>query len=54
MALTLSAENKARVLQTIELGKTVVHWAWIPAILYFGLQSTSPRPSIVRLVSPLA
>ena len=34
--------------QTIEVGKTVVHWAWIPAILYFGLQSTSPRPSIIR------
>lgn len=41
-------------LQAIELGKTAVHWGWIPAIIYLGLSRTYPRPSLIKCVRALS
>ncbi|BGP13364.1 hypothetical protein JCM10213v2_001283 [Rhodosporidiobolus nylandii] len=49
-----SDDNKERIAKAIEAAKTVVHYGWIPLILYVGWSSSNPRPPIARLISPLA
>ncbi|KAM0749848.1 putative mitochondrial import receptor subunit tom7 [Meredithblackwellia eburnea MCA 4105] len=52
--MAFSEENKDRIVKGIETAKTIIHWTWIPLILFVGLSNTNPRPSIIKLISPLA
>ncbi|QRW16354.1 TOM7-domain-containing protein [Rhizoctonia solani] len=49
-----SEENKELILKTIDLGRTVLHYGWIPFIIYVGYTRSSPQPSLIKLISPLA
>ncbi|BGP22277.1 hypothetical protein Rt10032_c07g3247 [Rhodotorula toruloides] len=35
-------------------GRTIVHYGWIPTILFVAYRASNPRPPLMRLVSPLA
>ncbi|GAW25596.1 putative TOM7 family protein [Rosellinia necatrix] len=50
---TLSEESKERIGKIIELSKFAMHYGYLPLILYFGYTRSDPRPSIIRLLSPL-
>ncbi|ODV83855.1 hypothetical protein CANARDRAFT_29587 [[Candida] arabinofermentans NRRL YB-2248] len=51
--LNLSEESKERFGKVIESSKNIAHYAWLPLILYLGWQSTSNKPSLINLLSPL-
>lgn len=63
----LSAPAKQRFYKAVELGKTTVHYGWIPLILTIGIgtslnsslivlgfMTTDPKPSIFRMFNPLS
>ncbi|KAF8311898.1 Tom7-domain-containing protein [Clavulina sp. PMI_390] len=49
-----SEETQERILKAIELGRTVFHYGWIPFVIYVGYSRSSPQPSLIRLLTPLA
>ncbi|KAJ3819269.1 hypothetical protein F5878DRAFT_658195 [Lentinula raphanica] len=38
----------------ILLAQTILHYAWIPMIIYVGFTRSNPQPSLIKLISPLA
>ncbi|CDR36839.1 hypothetical protein NBRC10512_002047 [Rhodotorula toruloides] len=50
----LSDDNKERISKAIEVAKTIVHYGWIPTILFVAYRASNPRPPLMRLISPLA
>ncbi|KAK9455807.1 Tom7-domain-containing protein [Dipodascopsis uninucleata] len=53
MALTLSEETKERLVRVWEMSQVAFRYGFIPFILYLGWSQTLPRPSLIRLLSPL-
>ncbi|PWN98292.1 putative mitochondrial import receptor subunit tom7 [Tilletiopsis washingtonensis] len=53
MAAALSEDTKERIVRAIDLGKNVLHYGWVPFVLYIGY-TQGGRPSLIQLVSPLA
>ncbi|CAH2449766.1 OM (translocase of outer membrane) complex subunit [Komagataella phaffii CBS 7435] len=51
--LALSEESKERIVKILDTTTTVVHYGWIPFVLYVGWISTPNRPSLINLLSPL-
>ncbi|KAF4619452.1 hypothetical protein D9613_005296 [Agrocybe pediades] len=49
-----SEETKERISKVIEVGRTVLHYGWIPFIIYVGFTRSNPQPSLIKLISPLA
>ncbi|KAI9574795.1 hypothetical protein HD554DRAFT_2010292 [Boletus coccyginus] len=49
-----SEETKERILKVVDLGRTVLHYGWIPMIIYFGYTRSSPQPMFIKSVSPLS
>ncbi|TFK20362.1 Tom7-domain-containing protein [Coprinopsis marcescibilis] len=49
-----SEETKERITKVIELSRTVIHYGWIPFIIYVGFTRSNPQPSLIKLISPLA
>ncbi|KXJ92955.1 TOM7 family-domain-containing protein [Microdochium bolleyi] len=50
----LSEESKERIGKLIEVGRVVMHYGYIPMILYLGYTRSEPKPSVIRLLSPLS
>ncbi|ORX92295.1 TOM7 family-domain-containing protein [Clohesyomyces aquaticus] len=49
--LTPSQERIARV---IDVSRVAIHYGYLPLILYLGYSRSEPKPSLIRLFSPLA
>ncbi|KAG7562840.1 hypothetical protein FFLO_01669 [Filobasidium floriforme] len=49
-----SDETKDKINAAVGVGKTVAVYGWIPFILYVGYSRSSPQPSLIKLISPLA
>lgn len=49
-----SEETNERIFKLVELGRTVMHYGWIPFIIYVGYTRSNPQPSLIKLISPLA
>ncbi|KAF8414409.1 Tom7-domain-containing protein, partial [Boletus edulis BED1] len=43
-----------RILKVVELGRTVMHYGWIPMIIYMGYTRSSPQPMFIKSVSPFS
>ncbi|KAH6686272.1 TOM7 family protein [Plectosphaerella plurivora] len=52
--LTLSEESKERIGKIIDISRVALHYGYLPLVLYLGYTRSEPRPSILRLLSPLA
>ncbi|KAB8291760.1 hypothetical protein EYC80_006555 [Monilinia laxa] len=52
--MQLSEESKERIGKLIDYSRVAIHYGYLPLILYLGYTRSEPRPSIVRLLSPLA
>ncbi|OZJ01976.1 hypothetical protein BZG36_04985 [Bifiguratus adelaidae] len=50
----MKEENKERILKVFDFSKQIIHWGFIPFVLYLGITRSNPRPSLIRLISPLA
>ncbi|KAH7363084.1 TOM7 family protein [Plectosphaerella cucumerina] len=51
---TLSEESKERIGKIIEISRVALHYGYLPLVLYLGYTRSEPRPSVLRLLSPLA
>ncbi|KAF5322375.1 hypothetical protein D9619_000596 [Psilocybe cf. subviscida] len=49
-----SEEAKERINKIVEVGRTVMHYGWIPFIIYVGYTRSNPQPELFKLISPLA
>nr|POE56673.1 mitochondrial import receptor subunit tom7 [Quercus suber] len=49
-----SEETKERILRIIDFARVGVHYGYLPLIIYLGYTRSNPRPSLIRLFSPLA
>ncbi|KAJ2685425.1 hypothetical protein IWW39_004281 [Coemansia spiralis] len=45
---------KEVIIRGTALGKFVLHWGYIPLIIYIGYKSSYPRPPLGRIFSPMA
>ncbi|KAH9989121.1 Tom7-domain-containing protein [Russula vinacea] len=45
-----SEETKERVIRAIDFGRTVLHYGWIPFIIYVGYTRSNPQPSLIKCV----
>ncbi|PIA17414.1 hypothetical protein COEREDRAFT_40873 [Coemansia reversa NRRL 1564] len=35
-------------------GKFLVHWGYIPLILFIGYRASNPKPMLSRIINPMA
>ncbi|KAI6003626.1 mitochondrial import receptor subunit TOM7 [Pisolithus microcarpus] len=49
-----SEETKERITKVVDVARTVIHYGWIPLIIYIGYTRSSPQPTVIKLLSPLA
>ncbi|EGS18184.1 import receptor subunit-like protein [Thermochaetoides thermophila DSM 1495] len=53
--IRLGADSKQeRISKLIEISRVVIHYGYLPMILYLGYTRSEPKPSIIRLLSPLS
>ncbi|SHO75855.1 Component of the TOM (translocase of outer membrane) complex [Malassezia sympodialis ATCC 42132] len=52
--MQLSEDTKERIVRIIDVAKTVVHYGWVPFVIYVGFMSSSPRPNLFKILSPLS
>ncbi|KAM3417185.1 hypothetical protein BST61_g5445 [Cercospora zeina] len=52
--LALSEESKERIARVIDLSRVAIHYGYLPLIIYLGYTRSNPRPTLIRLFSPLA
>ncbi|KAF2086817.1 Tom7-domain-containing protein [Saccharata proteae CBS 121410] len=52
--MQLSEETKERISKIIDVSRVAVHYGYLPLILYLGWSASTPRPTVIRLLSPLA
>ncbi|KDQ64428.1 hypothetical protein JAAARDRAFT_118863 [Jaapia argillacea MUCL 33604] len=45
-----SEETKERIVKVVEIGRTVLHYGWIPLIIYVGYTRSNPQPSLIKCV----
>ncbi|KAF7542573.1 hypothetical protein G7046_g10145 [Stylonectria norvegica] len=50
----LSEESKERIAKLIDISRVAIHYGYLPLILYLGYTRSDPRPSVIRLLSPLS
>ncbi|KJA29793.1 hypothetical protein HYPSUDRAFT_174666 [Hypholoma sublateritium FD-334 SS-4] len=49
-----SEDTKERINKAVEIGRTILHYGWIPLIIYVGFTRSNPKPELFKLISPLA
>lgn len=49
----LSDESKERIFKLLDTSKIIVHYAWIPFVLYLGWKNSTHKPDLLNLLSPL-
>ncbi|KAI8057579.1 TOM7 family-domain-containing protein [Gilbertella persicaria] len=50
----MNDSTKDTLYKVADVTKTIIHWGFIPFVIYLGMTRSNPRPSILKLVSPLA
>ncbi|KAL4076217.1 TOM7 family-domain-containing protein [Scleroderma citrinum] len=46
-----SEETKERITKVVDVARTVLHYGWIPLIIYIGYTRSSPQPTLIKCVS---
>ncbi|PWN25977.1 hypothetical protein BDZ90DRAFT_254611 [Jaminaea rosea] len=44
----LSEDSRERINRIIAIGHNVVHYGWVPFVLYVGYTRSSPQPSLIK------
>ncbi|CZT46239.1 related to TOM complex component Tom7 [Rhynchosporium secalis] len=52
--MQFSEETKERIGKVIDFSRVAIHYGYLPLIIYLGYTRSEPRPSFIRLFSPLA
>ncbi|KIK29218.1 hypothetical protein PISMIDRAFT_90011 [Pisolithus microcarpus 441] len=45
-----SEETKERITKVVDVARTVIHYGWIPLIIYIGYTRSSPQPTVIKCV----
>uniref|UniRef100_D8PJV6 Tom7-domain-containing protein n=1 Tax=Schizophyllum commune (strain H4-8 / FGSC 9210) TaxID=578458 RepID=D8PJV6_SCHCM len=45
-----SEDTKERIAKFIEIGRTILHYGWVPAVIYIGFTRSNPQPSLIKYV----
>ncbi|RMD42536.1 hypothetical protein DV735_g2608, partial [Chaetothyriales sp. CBS 134920] len=43
-----------RISKILDITREVVHYGYLPLILYLGYTRSEPKPSLINLISPFA
>ncbi|KAL1686276.1 hypothetical protein GGG16DRAFT_64572 [Schizophyllum commune] len=43
-----SEDTKERIAKFIEIGRTILHYGWVPAVIYIGFTRSNPQPSLIK------
>ncbi|KAJ8586678.1 hypothetical protein M405DRAFT_743199 [Rhizopogon salebrosus TDB-379] len=46
-----SEETKERITKLVEVGRTMLHYGWIPLIIYIGYTRSTPQPTLIKCVT---
>ncbi|PFH51316.1 hypothetical protein AMATHDRAFT_142852 [Amanita thiersii Skay4041] len=46
-----SEDTKEYIAKAVEVGRTVLHYGWIPLIIYVGFTRSNPQPSLIKCAS---
>lgn len=49
----IASPNKERIAKLLDLSRVAIHYGWIPLIVYLGYTQSVPRPSLMKLLTPL-
>ncbi|AXA50112.1 mitochondrial import receptor subunit TOM7 [Malassezia restricta] len=52
--MALSEDTKERIVRLVDITKTIVHYGWVPFVIYVGFMSSQPRPNLLKILSPLS
>ncbi|KAL2912815.1 translocase of the outer mitochondrial membrane [Polyrhizophydium stewartii] len=50
----MNDETRERIARLMDWSKRAIHVGFIPLIIYLGFTATFPRPSFIKIISPLA
>ncbi|KAI7882077.1 mitochondrial import translocase, subunit Tom7 [Lichtheimia hyalospora FSU 10163] len=50
----MNDSTKESIWKVIDFSKQVLHWGFIPVVIYLGMTRSNPKPSLLKLISPLA
>ncbi|TPX36374.1 hypothetical protein SmJEL517_g01458 [Synchytrium microbalum] len=50
----MEESTRAKIMRLLGWGQTAIHIGFIPAVLLLGYLNADPKPSLLRLISPLA
>lgn len=39
-----------RIVRLVDITKTIVHYGWVPFVIYVGFMSSQPRPNLLKYV----
>ncbi|KAI9229933.1 MAG: hypothetical protein DHS80DRAFT_13131 [Piptocephalis tieghemiana] len=49
----MNDETREFIYRLTDITRRVLHFGFIPFVIYMGMTRSSPRPSLLRLISPL-
>ncbi|KAH8920718.1 hypothetical protein BT69DRAFT_1352157 [Atractiella rhizophila] len=49
----VSEDVKDALNKTFDVAKTIVHFGWIPFIIYLGVVRGEKRPTFIQLITPI-
>ncbi|KIV90780.1 hypothetical protein B0A52_06876 [Exophiala mesophila] len=52
--IQFSEESKERISKILDITREVVHYGYLPLILYLGYTRSEPKPALISLISPFA
>ncbi|GMM51652.1 Tom7 protein [Starmerella bacillaris] len=53
LIIKMTDELKERLSRVIDTGRVVLQYGWIPFVVYVGWKQSTPRPNLLKLLSPL-
>ncbi|KAH7103078.1 hypothetical protein BKA62DRAFT_828992 [Auriculariales sp. MPI-PUGE-AT-0066] len=45
-----SEETNERIMKVVEFSRTLLHYGWVPFIIYVGYTRSTPQPSLIKCV----
>ncbi|TDL29859.1 Tom7-domain-containing protein [Rickenella mellea] len=51
---TVSDDTKEKLAKGIDVSRLILHYGWVPFVIYIGYTRSNPQPSLIKLISPLA
>ncbi|GAC73383.1 F1-ATP synthase assembly protein [Moesziomyces antarcticus T-34] len=46
--MAFSEDTKERIVKAVDVSKTLLHYGWVPFVLYIGFTRSTPQPSLIN------